>query len=49
MDNWQQTSERQDPYPDIPFYDGRKINPDTLVGLTCLVVGVCALIAHFCK
>lgn len=40
---WQQRAEREDPYPDVPFTDGSKCNPDTLVGLALLVVGIVGL------
>lgn len=43
--NWQQRAEREDPYGDIPFHDGRKFSPDTLVGIVCLVAAVIACLA----
>ena len=40
MEHWQQRSFRQDPWPTIPWGDGRRFDPDTLVGLACVVVGI---------
>lgn len=45
MTHWQQRAEREDPYSDIPFDDGRKWNPDTLVGIVCLLAALVGLLA----
>lgn len=42
MDNWQQTFARVDPWPEIPFATEPRMNPDVLVGITCIV---CALLS----
>lgn len=45
MDNWQQRAEREDPYRDWPFDDGRKWNIDAIVGLVCLIAGIVGWLA----
>lgn len=44
MTNWQQRAEREDPYADVPFDDGRRWSPDLLVGITCLLAAVVGVI-----
>jgi hypothetical protein len=45
MEHWQQRAEREDPYPEWTFDDGRKWNPDTLVGLVCLLAAIVGFLA----
>lgn len=40
--HWQQVAYREDPNPDVPFDDGRKWNPDTLVGIVCIFAAIVA-------
>ena len=49
MEHWQQRAERGDPYEDIPFDEGRRWSPDTLVGLTCAVVAGVGLLVELAK
>jgi hypothetical protein len=49
MQHWQQQAERQDPFPDVPFDDGRRWHPDTLVGLTCAIVGALGVLVEILK
>jgi len=41
-ENWQQMAYREDPYADIPFSDGRRVTPDMLVGIVCLLAAIVA-------
>jgi len=49
MEPWQQRAEREDPYADVPFHDGRRLNPDALVGLLCLAVGLLGVAVEIVK
>jgi len=41
-EHWQQMAYREDPYADIPFSDGRRVTPDMLVGIVCLLAAIVA-------
>lgn len=44
MEHWQQTFERTDPWPSIPFEDSTPKNIDARVGLVCLAAALLIIV-----
>lgn len=40
MTNWQQRADREDPYPEWKFDDGRRWSTDAIVGLVCILAAI---------